>query len=160
MQIENEKVATLHYTLKDNEGNVLDKSEDGSFVYMHGAQNIIPGLETALTGKQAGEELSVKVPAAEAYGERSEEQIQEVPKEMFEADADIQVGMQFHAESPTGDTLMVTVSEIKDDVIVVDGNHPLAGMDLNFDVKVADIREASDEEKEHGHVHGAEGGEH
>jgi len=157
MQIENDKVATLHYTLKDNEGNILDQSDDGSFVYLHGAFNIIPGLEEALTGKKAGEDFNVKVSPEEAYGIRSEEHMQEVPKEMFESDAEINVGMQFYAQGPNGDDLMVTIAEIKDDVIVVDGNHPLAGMELNFDVKVIDVRDATDEEMEHGHVHSAGG---
>ncbi|MFC1588941.1 peptidylprolyl isomerase [Pseudomonadota bacterium] len=157
MQIENNKVATLHYTLKDNEGNILDQSEDGSFVYLHGALNIIPGLETALTGKTAGEELKVKVSPEEAYGLRSEEHMQEVPKEMFESGVDINVGMQFHAQGPNGEELMVTISEIKEDVIVVDGNHPLAGVELNFDVKIVEVRDATDEEMEHGHVHSAGG---
>ena len=157
MQIEDNKVATLHYTLKNNEGEILDKSEDGSFVYMHGALNIIPGLESALTGKKAGEELSVKVAAEEAYGLRNEEQIQEVPKEMFEEGTEIKVGMQFHAEGPGEDMIMVTVAEVKEDVIVIDGNHPLAGMELNFDVKVVEVRDASEEELEHGHVHAAGG---
>ena len=160
MQIENNKVATLHYTLKDNEGNLLDKSEDGSFVYLHGALNIIPGLETALTGKAAGDELNVKVAPEEAYGVRSEEHMQEVPKDMFESDAEINVGMQFHAQGPNGEDLMVTISEIKEDVIIVDGNHPLAGMELNFDVKIVEVRDATDEEMEHGHVHVAGGCDH
>ena len=157
MQIENNKVATLHYTLKDNEGNILDQSEDGSFVYLHGALNIIPGLENALAGKKTGEDLNVKVSPEEAYGVRNEEQMQEVPKEMFEADADIQVGMQFHAQGVDEEMIMVTVAEVKDDAIVVDGNHPLAGMELNFDVKIVEVRDATDEEMEHGHVHGAGG---
>lgn len=157
MQIENDKVATLHYTLKDNEGNILDQSDDGSFVYLHGAFNIIPGLEAALTGKKAGEDVNVTVAPEDAYGIRSEEHMQEVPKEMFESDAEINVGMQFYAQGPGGEDLMVTIAEIKDDVIVVDGNHPLAGMDLNFDVKVIDVRDATDEEMEHGHVHSAGG---
>ena len=160
MQIENNKVAILHYTLKDNEGNILDQSEDGSFIYLHGALNIIPGLENALTGKKAGEDLNVKVSPEEAYGVRNEEQMQEVPKEMFEADADIQVGMQFHAQGVDEDMIMVTVAEVKDDVIVVDGNHPLAGMELNFDVKIVEVRDATEEEMEHGHVHGAGGCDH
>ena len=157
MQIEKNKVATLHYTLKDSEGNVIDQSEDGSFVYLHGALNIIPGLETALTGKAAGEELNVKIAPEEAYGVRNDEHIQEVPKEMFESDAEINVGMQFQAQGPGGEELMVTVAEIKDDAIVVDGNHPLAGMELNFDVKIIEVRDASAEELEHGHVHSPEG---
>lgn len=160
MQIENNKVATLHYILKDNDGNILDQSDDGSFVYLHGALNIIPGLETALTGKTAGEELNVKVSPEEAYGVRTEEHIQEVPKEMFEEGADIQVGMQFHAQGPSGEMLVVTVADVKEDTIIVDGNHPLAGMELNFDVKVVEVRDATDEEMEHGHVHSAEGCDH
>lgn len=157
MQIENNKVATLHYTLKDNEGNILDQSDDGSFVYLHGALNIIPGLENALTGKTAGEELNVTVSPEDAYGVRTEEHVQEVPKEMFEEGADIQVGMQFHAQGPNGEMIVVTVADVKDDVIVVDGNHPLAGMELNFDVKIVEVRDATEEEMEHGHVHAAGG---
>ena len=160
MQIENNKVATLHYTLKDNDGTIIDQSDDGSFVYLHGSMNIIPGLENALTGKSAGEELSVKVAPEDAYGPREDDRVQEVSKDMFEEGADIQSGMQFHAQGPDGETLVVTVTEIKDDVVVIDGNHPLAGMELNFDVKVIDVREASEEEVEHGHVHGEHGHQH
>lgn len=157
MQIEKNKVAILHYTLKNNEGTVIDKSDDGSFVYLHGALNIIPGLENALTGKKMGEEFNVKVAPEDAYGVRSEEHMQEVPKEMFESDDEINVGMQFNAQGPNGEDLMVTIAEVKEDVIVVDGNHPLAGVELNFDVKVVEVREATEEEMEHGHVHGAGG---
>ncbi|MCW8831112.1 MAG: peptidylprolyl isomerase [Gammaproteobacteria bacterium] len=157
MQIEKDKVATLHYTLKDNEGNILDRSSDGSFVYLHGAMNIIPGLENALAGKSSGESINVKIAPEEAYGVRNDEHIQEVPKGMFEEGVDIQVGMQFHAQGPNGETLMVTVTEVKDEVVVIDGNHPLAGMELNFDVRVIDVRDASTEELEHGHVHSPEG---
>ena len=160
VQIENNSVATLHYTLKDNDGEIIDQSEDGSFVYLHGAMNIIPGLESALTGKAAGDSLSVKVSAEEGYGVHDENRIQEVPKDMFENTSDIQLGMQFHAQGPNGDTLMVTVAEIKDDTVVIDGNHPLAGKELNFEVKVVEVRSASEEEIEHGHVHGEHGHQH
>jgi FKBP-type peptidyl-prolyl cis-trans isomerase SlyD len=160
VQIENNAVATLHYTLKDNDGEVIDQSEDGSFVYLHGAMNIIPGLETALTGKAAGDSLSVKVGPEDGYGVHDENRIQEVPKDMFENASDIQLGMQFHAQGPNDDTVMVTISEIKDDTVVIDGNHPLAGKELNFDVKVIDVRSASEEEVTHGHVHGEHGHQH
>lgn len=160
MQIENNKVATLHYTLKDNDGNILDQSEDGSFVYLHGAMNIIPGLENALAEKAAGDSLSVKINPEDGYGVHDKNRIQEVPKNMFENSDDIQLGMQFHAEGPGGEMLIVTVTEIKDDTVVIDGNHPLAGQELNFDVKVMDVREASEEEIEHGHVHGEHGHHH
>jgi len=160
VQIENNSVATLHYTLKNNDGEVIDQSEDGSFVYMHGTMSIIPGLENALTGKKAGESLSVKVAPEEGYGVRDDNRIQDVPKDMFESTDDIQLGMQFHAQGPNGDTLMVTVTEIKDDAVTIDGNHPLSDVELNFDVKVVDVRAASEEEIAHGHVHGEHGHQH
>ncbi|MCK5395743.1 MAG: peptidylprolyl isomerase, partial [Gammaproteobacteria bacterium] len=137
-----------------------DQSDDGSFLYLHGAMNIIPGLENALTGKTAGDELSVSVSPEEGYGVKDPERIQEVPKEMFEGNDDIQVGVQFHAQGPDGAAVVVTVTEIQDDVIVVDGNHALAGVDLNFDVKVVEVRAASEEEITHGHVHGPHGHDH
>jgi len=159
MQIGDHKVVTLHYTLTDNEGTVIDKSDDGSFAYLHGASNIIPGLENALTGKTAGDELTVSVSPEDAYGVRDESMLQQVPKSMFEDDSQIAVGTQFHAQGPNGEMLVVTVMEVQDEHVVVDGNHPLAGVDLNFDVKVVDVRDASEEEVEHGHVH-SPGGHH
>ncbi|HHJ34256.1 MAG TPA: peptidylprolyl isomerase [Gammaproteobacteria bacterium] len=160
MQIESNSVVTLHYTLKDNEGNIIDQSEDGSFLYLHGAMNIIPGLENALTGKAAGDEFSVKVSAAEGYGEKDPQRIQEVPKDMFDNVDEIKPGVQFHAQGPDGGAVVVTVVEVKDEAVVIDGNHALAGMDLNFAVKVVDVREASEEEITHGHVHGEHGHHH
>jgi len=160
MQIEPNSVVTLHYTLKDNDGKIIDSSDDGSFLYLHGAMNIIPGLENALTGKSAGDELSIKVSPEEGYGVKEENRIQEVPKDMFDNSEEIKVGVQFHAQSPDGAAVVVTVTEVKDDSVVIDGNHALAGMELNFDVKVVDVREASAEEIEHGHVHGEHGHQH
>jgi len=160
MQIEPNSVVTLHYTLKDNDGKVIDYSTDGSFLYLHGAMNIIPGLENALAGKSAGDELTVKVSPEEGYGVKEENRIQEVPKDMFDNAEEIKVGVQFHAQSPDGAAVVVTVTEVKDDSVVIDGNHALAGMELNFDVKVVDVREASAEEIEHGHVHGEHGHQH
>jgi FKBP-type peptidyl-prolyl cis-trans isomerase SlyD len=160
MQIEAQKVVTLHYTLTDEQGTVIDQSDDGSFVYMHGVKSIIPGLENALTGKKAGDELSVSVAPEDAYGERSDAMLQQVPKSMFEDQSQVEVGMQFHAQGPNGETLIVTVTEVSDDNVTVDGNHPLAGAQLNFDVKVIDVREATEEEASHGHAHGPEGHQH
>ena len=160
MQIESNSVVTLHYTLKDNDGKIIDQSDDGSFLYLHGAMNIIPGLENALTGKAAGDELSVSVTPEQGYGVKDPARIQEVPKEMFEGNDDIQIGVQFHAEGPDGTAVVVTVVEIKDDVVVIDGNHALAGVDLNFDVKIVEVRAASEEEVSHGHVHGPHGHAH
>ena len=150
----------LHYTLTDNEGKVIDKSDDGSFAYLHGARNIIPGLEDALAGKATGDELKVSIPPEEGYGHRDESMLQEVPKTMFEDDSQIAVGSQFHAQGPNGEMLVVTVMEVNDDNVVVDGNHPLAGVELNFDVMIVDVRDASAEELEHGHVHGPGGHHH
>ena len=160
MQIEAQKVVTLNYTLTDNEGNLIDESKDGSFAYLHGASNIIPGLENALVGKTAGEALSVAVEPAEGYGDRDPEKTQSVPRNMFPEDTDIDVGMQFHAQGPNGETMVVTVAAVEDDSITVDGNHPLAGVALNFAVEIMDVREASAEELDHGHVHGANGHDH
>ncbi len=160
MQIAPNFVVTLHYTLKDNDGNIIDQSDDSSFLYLHGAMNIIPGLENALTGKSAGDEFTVTIPPEEGYGEKSPERIQEVPKEMFQEAGDIAVGLQFQAQGPDGAAIVVTVIEIKDDVVVIDGNHALAGVELNFAVKVVDVREASEEEISHGHVHGPHGHPH
>lgn len=160
MQIEANSVVTLHYTLKDNDGKIIDQSDDGSFLYLHGAMNIIPGLENALTGKVAGDALTVNVSPEEGYGVKEAERIQEVPKEMFEGSEEIVVGTQFHAQSPDGQAVVVTIVEVKDDVVVIDGNHALAGVDLNFDVKIMDVRAASEEEIAHGHVHGEHGHHH
>lgn len=160
MQIEQNSVVTLHYTLKDNEGNIIDQSDDGSFLYLHGAMNIIPGLENALAGKSAGDEFSVSVSPEEGYGAKDPERIQEVPKEMFENADEIKPGVQFHAQGPDGNAVVVTVIEVKDEAVVIDGNHALAGVDLNFSVTVVDVRAATEEEVSHGHVHGEHGHQH
>ncbi len=154
MQIADNNVVTLDYTLTDDQGTVLDSSEGrGDFAYLHGASNIIPGLEKALTGKSVGDELEVHVEPAEGYGERTDELIQAVPRDMFETDQEISLGMQFHAQATSGQMVVVTVTEINDDTVTVDGNHPLAGTPLNFSVKVVDVREATADELAHGHVH-------
>lgn len=160
MQISQNTVVTLNYTLKNDQGDTLDESQDGSFLYLHGAGGIIPGLESQLEGKSAGDSLTAHIEPAEGYGERDDSMVQVVPREMFEADHPIEEGIQFHAESPEGDMLTVTVTKIEGDNVTVDGNHPLAGIALNFDVVIADVREASAEEVEHGHVHGPDGHHH
>lgn len=157
MQISQNSVATLNYTLTDDQGNKLDESHDNSFAYLHGAENIIPGLEKELEGKKAGDELKVTVSPAEGYGERNDAMTQTVAKDMFEMDDDIQIGMQFHAAAPDGQTVVVTVTSIDGDEITIDGNHPLAGVTLTFDVNIVEVRDATEEELTHGHVH-AEGG--
>ena len=160
MTITANKVVTIDYTLTDDQGSVVDKSEGGNFLYLHGASNIIPGLEQALEGKSAGDELTVSVEPKDGYGERNDEMTQVVPRDMFDSETEIQPGMQFHAQSPDGQMLVVTVVEMDDENVTVDGNHPLAGVNLNFDVKVIEVRDATQEELDHGHVHGAGGHEH
>lgn len=154
MTISANKVITLNYTLTDNESNIIDKSDDGSFVYIHGAQNIIPGLENALEGKLVGDTLQVSIEPKDGYGERNDAMLETVPKAMFGELDIIEPGMQFHAQSPEGQMVVVTVVAVEGDQVSIDGNHPLAGVNLNFDVEIIDIREASAEELEHGHVHG------
>jgi FKBP-type peptidyl-prolyl cis-trans isomerase SlyD len=160
MKVSANHVVTINYTLKDNDNNVIDKSDDASFSYLHGASNIIPGLENALQGKASGDAISVSIAPEEGYGIRDEAKIQNVPRDAFPPDASLEPGMQFHAEGPEGQSVVVTVATVADDAVTVDANHPLAGMTLNFDVTVADIREASAEELEHGHVHGPHGHHH
>ena len=160
MLIAKHKVVILDYTLTDNDGNVLDQSQDGQFAYLHGAHNIIPGLETALNGKQSGDELKVSVSPDQGYGQRNDALTQVVPKAAFEGSDDIEVGQQFHAQTPEGRYVMITVTDIEGDQVTIDGNHPLAGVDLNFDVKVLEVRDATDEEVTHGHVHGPGGHHH
>ena len=160
MQIASNMVVTIDYTLTDDRGNILDKSAPGNgLTYLHGAENIIPGLESALAGRAVGEELEVTVAPEEGYGIRDESLQQVVPRELFGTVESLEPGMQFHAASPEGQPLIVTVIAVEGDDITVDGNHPLAGMKLNFAVKVTDIRDATDEEITHGHVHG-DGGHH
>ena len=160
MNISDNHVVTINYILKDNDDNLLDKSEDGSFCYLHGASNIIPGLENALTGKTTGDAVSVSIAPEEGYGVRDDEKMQDVPRDAFPAETPVEPGMQFHAEGPDGQAVMVTIAAVADDTVTVDGNHPLAGVTLNFDVTITDIREASTEELEHGHVHGPGGHHH
>ena len=160
MQIEDKKIAVMNYTLTTDDGEVLDQSNDGSFAYLHGANNIIPGLENALLGKKAGDALNVKVSPEEGYGERNDEMVQVVGREMFETEAEIEVGMQFHAEGPDGHPIMITIAAIEGDDVTIDGNHPLAGVNLNFDVSIVEVRDASEEEISHGHVHGPDGHHH
>ena len=160
MQIEDKKIVAINYTLTTDDGEVLDKSDDGSFAYLHGADNIVIGLENALTGKAVGDKFNVKVSPEEGYGDRNDEMVQVVGREMFETDAELEVGTQFHAEGPDGHPIMITVAAIEGDDITIDGNHPLAGVNLNFDIAVVDIKDASAEEIEHGHVHGPDGHHH
>ncbi|MGI9279245.1 MAG: FKBP-type peptidyl-prolyl cis-trans isomerase [Endozoicomonas sp.] len=159
MKITDKKVALIHYTLKNAGGEVLDSSEGHDpLAYLHGAGNIIAGLESALEEKAAGDKLEVSVEAAEAYGEYDESLVQPIPRTQF-GEHDVEVGMQFHADTAVGPRV-VTITAIEGDEVVIDANHQLAGEDLNFSVEVVEVRDATEEELEHGHVHGPGGHEH
>lgn len=154
MQATSEKVVSIDYTLTDDSGNVLDSSEGrGPLEYLHGADNIIPGLERALEGKASGDAFDVSVAPEDAYGQRDPGLVQAVALSQFPEGADPQVGQKFQAETPDGPRTVTVVSRDANEV-TIDANHPLAGQALNFAVKVVGVREASPEELQHGHVHG------
>jgi FKBP-type peptidyl-prolyl cis-trans isomerase SlyD len=160
MAIEKNKVVSIDYTLTGDDGQVLDSSQGREpLAYLHGAGNIIPGLETALEGKSEGDQLNVQVPPDQAYGPRDERMVQPVPRAAFQGVADIQPGMQFQANTNAG-TRLITVVGVQGDQVTIDANHPLAGATLNFDVKVVNVRDATEQEKSHGHVHGPGGHQH
>jgi len=160
MQIADKTVVSIHYTLTNADGETLDSSVgQDPLVYLHGSNNIIAGLEAALLGKSAGDTLQVSVEPGEGYGELRDELVQEVDRSAFQGVDEIDVGMQFMAQTPWGEQ-PVTVVKVEGDNITLDGNHPLAGQVLNFDVEVVEIREASAEELDHGHVHGPGGHHH
>ncbi len=152
-------VVTMHYTLTDDQGEVLDSSSGSDpLTYLHGAQNIIPGLERALEGTAAGHKARVTVAPAEGYGEKDPAAVFEAPREHFPPDLELKPGVRVSADGPQGPISFLVVS-VTDKTATLDGNHPLAGQTLHFDVEIVNVRAATDEEKEHGHVHG-EGGHH
>lgn len=160
MQISAKKVVFIHYTLTNDEKEVIDSSTGhGPLAYIHGMGNIIPGLEKALEGKTTGDKLQVSIPPEDAYGLRDEDLIHAVPVEAFHGVDKIEPGMQFQTDSPDG-IQMVTVMEVEGDRVILDGNHPMSGLTLNFDVEVAEVRDATPEELAHGHVHGPGGHHH
>lgn len=160
MQIAPDAVVSIHYTLTSDSGETIDSSAGSEpLAYLHGRGNLIPGLESALVGKQAGDKVQVKVAPADGYGEYDKGLLQNVPRRSFKGVGNVQVGMQFQVQSPQGQRT-VTVTRVAGDMVTVDGNHPLAGQNLNFDVEITEVRVASEEELEHGHVHGPGGHHH
>ncbi|HXA53487.1 MAG TPA: peptidylprolyl isomerase [Solirubrobacteraceae bacterium] len=155
MPIADNDVVTFHYTLKGDTDEVIDSSAGGEpLAYLHGRGNIVPGLERELTGKSVGDRLQVRVPAAQGYGEYDRALVQKVPRRALKGIDNLRVGLRLQ----TGHQA-VTVKHIAGDMITLDGNHPLAGQDLNFDVEITAVRPATEEELAHGHVHG-DGGHH
>ena len=160
MNIENRKVVTFHYTLSDEHGEQLESSREGDpMTYLHGAGNIIPGLEKALAGKAAGDRFEVSIEPAEAYGERNENGIQRVPAKHFKQAGRLKPGQVVVMQTRQGPR-QLTVVKVGRFNVDVDTNHPMAGLSLTFDVEVTDVRDATDEEISHGHVHGKGGVEH
>ena len=160
MEITTQKVVTIDYTLTNDQGEVIESNVGGqSLAYLHGVGALIPGLEEALEGRREGETVEVTVPPEKAYGQRRDDMIQSVPKERFNADRELDVGMQFQARSEHGMQIL-TIKGIEGDQVTVDANHPLAGQTLRFEVAIREVREATEEERTHGHVHGPGGHQH
>ena len=156
MQITKNKVAAIHYTLRDNDGTIIDSSEGRDPLhYLHGAGNLIVGMEEGLEGKSKGDKLNLKISPSKGYGEKDQSLVQKVPRTAF-GDQEIKPGMRFS----TNQGGVVTVTHVGIDGVTVDANHPLAGVELNFAVEVVDVRDASKEEITHGHVHGPGGHHH
>lgn len=160
MQISQDKVVTIHYTLKNKEGEVLDSSiGNDPLAYLQGHGNIIPGLENELDGKKIGDKLDVTIEPKDGYGEFNEKAIQDVPMSAFQGIDKVEVGMQFQVRGEQGPQV-VTVTKVENETVTIDGNHPLAGETLFFNVEVTDVRDATSEELQHGHVHGPGGHHH
>jgi len=160
MQIADGCAVAINFTLTNDAGEVLDTSYNREpMAYVHGTGNIVPGLEKALTGKQVGDTLKIDVPPEEAYGAHQPTLVHEVPRSALHGVEKIEPGLQFEAESADG-PVTATVTEVSDDKVILDGNHPLAGQRLHFEVEITEVREASAEETQHGHVHGAGGHRH
>jgi len=153
MQATKDRVVSIEYVLRDKQGEVIDQSQDGQpLSYLHGHQNIVPGLEQAIEGRADGDQLQATVTPDQGYGQHREELIQTVSREQFQGVESLAPGMSFHAESDAG-PMIVTITDIDSDNVTVDGNHALAGQTLYFDVTITGIRDASATELEHGHVH-------
>jgi FKBP-type peptidyl-prolyl cis-trans isomerase SlyD len=160
VEISADRVVTIHYTLKDDSGTVLDSSAGGEpLAYLQGHGNLVAGLEKALEGRQEGNSMAVVVSPADGYGVRDESLVQRVPKRSLQGAGALKKGMQFQARTDDGMRLF-TVSAVIGDMVTLDGNHPLADQTLHFEVQIVGVREATAEELEHGHVHGAGGHHH
>jgi FKBP-type peptidyl-prolyl cis-trans isomerase SlyD len=155
MKIGKDSVVSIDYKLHLGDGKIVDESEAGDpLVYLHGYEQIVPGLEKVLEGKSAGDTVQPTVSAADGYGDYDPEGVEEVPRSEFPEDLEIKAGGILSATDDDGDEVDFLVKEVKKDTIVVDFNHPFAGKTLHFDVKIVEVRAATAEELEHGHAHG------
>lgn len=153
-KIENGSIVGLHYKLTGADGAVIDSCNDEEFLYLHGAENIVPGLEKALEGHVVGDEVTAALTAEEGYGEREGPEPQKVSREVFPEDAELEVGAYFAAEGEDGEMLDLWISKLDGEDVYIDHNHPLSGQALNFQVKILSLRAGTEEELEHGHPHG------
>ncbi|MFC6635382.1 FKBP-type peptidyl-prolyl cis-trans isomerase [Microbulbifer taiwanensis] len=154
MKIANHSVVEMHYTLKDADGTVIDSSADSEpLKYLQGVGNIIPGLEKEMLEKAAGDKFTAVIQPEEAYGAQNPELIQTLPRSAFGGVEELEVGMAFRAQSTEGQPIEVEIIDIDGDNVTINGNHPLAGVELHFDIEVVSVREATPEEIDHGHVH-------
>ena len=159
--IKNGKVVDLAYSLTNSEGEVLDQADvKDPFTYLQGGSQIVPGLESALVGLKKGDKKKVTVSPKEGYGEVNPELKLTVSRTQFPPGAELEEGMQFETQTPDGQSVVFTIEEIVDDQISINGNHPLAGQILNFDVEVLNVRDATGDELSHGHAHGPDGHHH
>ena len=156
MNATKDKAVTISYKMTNEKGDVLDNTEDSDLVYLHGHENILPGLEKAIDGLKAGDVFDFTLKPADAFGEKKDDLVATVGKENFETD-DLEVGMQFQTLDQEENVVIATIIEVKEKEVVVDENHPLAGVSLKFEGKVKEVRDATDEEKSHGHIHSAGG---
>jgi len=153
MQIKTDAIVSIHYTLTDKAGEVLDTSDGQEpLAYLHGRGNLIPGLEKELEGKEKGAKFNITIPPEQGYGIRDESLVQQVSRDVFKDIQDLETGMSFQSNTENGAQIF-TVIKIEDDKITIDGNHTLAGVTLTFDIEVTGVREATEEELSHGHVH-------
>ncbi len=160
-RVDAERVIFIDYVLRNGAGEELDRSSpEQPLFYLHGAGNIIPGLERALEGKSVGDTLTAVIPPEEAYGVKLENSVQKVHRREFPRDFEITVGAQLAVEGPEGEPIPLWITDVKGAWVHLDRNHPLAGEQLHFEVEITRVRLASPEELAHGHPHGPEGGPH
>ncbi len=161
MKIGKNSVVSMEYTLKDDAGEVVDSSEGSEpLTYLHGHGQIVAGLESALDGKAKGDKVSVTVSPKDGYGERNDKKVMQIERSRLPGEMKPEIGMQLAAEGPNGEVVPLWITKIAGDDITLDGNHPMAGKALHFAVEIKDIRQATKQELDHGHVHGEHGHDH
>lgn len=154
MTITQDSAVTIHYTLKDDAGEIMDSSVSAEpLIYLHGHGNLVPGLERELEGKEAGDTLNVTLSPADGYGEYDKSLVQQVPRRALEGIPNIRVGLRLQTQTSDGPRTVI-VKNIIGDMVTLDANHPLAGKTLSFEIEIVDVRQATEEELSHGHAHG------